>query len=93
MHWDLIRLAMNSVANQAVFPLQDILGLGTEARMNFPGKAEGNWQWRYTEGMLNAEVGDRLRFMTRIYGRLPQQPSQRQRRQEAEQQGDGHYHS
>lgn len=92
IHWDLIRLAMSSVSNQSVFPLQDILGLGTEARMNFPGKAEGNWQWRFTEGMLTPEVGDRLRFMTRIYGRLPQQPSQRQRRQEAEQHGGGHYH-
>ncbi|MBD1913306.1 4-alpha-glucanotransferase [Leptolyngbya sp. FACHB-8] len=91
IHWDLIRLAMGSVANQAVFPLQDTLGLGTEARMNFPGKAEGNWQWRYPQEALTREVSDRLRFMTQIYGRLPQQPSQRHHRQEAEQHS-GHHH-
>ncbi|MDD8017845.1 MAG: 4-alpha-glucanotransferase [Bacteroidota bacterium] len=48
IHWDLIRLASQSVADMAVFPLQDILGLGTEARMNMPGQALGNWGWRFT---------------------------------------------
>ncbi len=47
IHWDLIRLAAESVAVMAVFPLQDILGLGTEARMNMPGQALGNWSWRF----------------------------------------------
>jgi len=83
IHWDLMRLAMGSVANQAVFPLQDLLGLGTEARMNFPGKAEGNWQWRYWEGALTQELSDRLRFLTSIYGRMPHQPCARRQRQDA----------
>jgi 4-alpha-glucanotransferase len=48
IHWDFIRLASESVADIAVFPLQDVLGLGSEARMNMPGKATGNWGWRFT---------------------------------------------
>jgi len=83
IHWDLIRLAMGSVANQAIFPVQDILGLGTEARMNFPSKPDGNWQWRYWDGALSQEVGDRLRFFTEIYGRAPRHPCPRQQRQDA----------
>lgn len=47
IHWDLIRLASQSIADMAVFPLQDVLGLGTEARMNMPGHALGNWAWRF----------------------------------------------
>jgi 4-alpha-glucanotransferase len=48
IHWDLIRIASQSAADMAVFPLQDVLGLGTEARMNMPGHALGNWAWRFT---------------------------------------------
>lgn len=70
IHWDLIRLALSSVASLAVFPLQDVLGLGTEARMNFPGKAEGNWAWRYRPEMLTHEMSDRLRSLTELYGRV-----------------------
>ncbi|QMS86179.1 4-alpha-glucanotransferase (plasmid) [Nostoc edaphicum CCNP1411] len=69
IHWDLIRLALSSVANQAIIPLQDVLGLGTEARMNFPGKDEGNWGWRYHQGDLTPGISDRLRTMTETYGR------------------------
>ena len=47
VHWDLIRLASQSVADMAIFPFQDILGLGNEGRMNLPGKALGNWSWRF----------------------------------------------
>jgi 4-alpha-glucanotransferase len=72
IHWDLIRLAMSSVAIYALFPLQDILGLGDEAKMNKPGTAESNWAWRYRSEMLTKEVGDRLKSMTEIYGRLPE---------------------
>jgi 4-alpha-glucanotransferase len=72
IHWDLIRLALSSVCNQAVIPVQDILGLGTEARMNFPGKPSGNWSWRYREGALTAELRDRLRSLTETYARSPQ---------------------
>ncbi|MEA5564038.1 MULTISPECIES: 4-alpha-glucanotransferase [unclassified Anabaena] len=72
IHWDLIRLALSSIANQAIMPLQDILGLGTEARMNFPSTAEGNWQWRYQSAALRSELGDRLKNLTKLYGRAPQ---------------------
>jgi 4-alpha-glucanotransferase len=71
IHWDMIRLAMGSVANQAIFPLQDILGLGSDARMNFPGQATGNWAWRYRAEALNPEVSSRLNWHTGMYGRLP----------------------
>ncbi len=69
IHWDLIRLASSSTANQAMFPLQDVMGLGEEARMNFPGKAEGNWAWRYRPEMLTTELSDRFRWVTEMYGR------------------------
>lgn len=71
IHWDLIRLALSSVANQAIIPLQDIFGLGSEAKMNKPGEADGNWAWRFEPGMLTDELGDRLKFLTETYGRLP----------------------
>jgi 4-alpha-glucanotransferase len=60
-----------SVGNLAIIPLQDVLGLEQEARMNFPGKPVGNWQWRYTADLLTEELAARLRELTEIYGRLP----------------------
>ncbi|MDP8965888.1 MAG: 4-alpha-glucanotransferase, partial [Cyanobacteriota bacterium] len=71
IHWDLIRLALGSVANQALIPMQDILGLGGEAQMNSPGQAEGNWGWRYRPGALTEEIRDRLKSLTYTYGRAP----------------------
>lgn len=71
IHWDMIRLALSSVANQAIIPLQDVLGLDTQARMNFPSKPEGNWGWRYHADALNGEVSDRLKTLTKLYGRNP----------------------
>ena len=71
IHWSLIRMGWISIANMAIVPFQDLLGLGTDARMNFPGKAEGNWGWRYRPEALNREVGDRLKTMTYISGRAP----------------------
>jgi len=71
VHWDLIRLALSSVANQAIIPVQDLLGLGSEARMNFPSKAEGNWEWRYRPDALTDQLCDRLKTLTYIYGRVP----------------------
>jgi len=68
---DLTRLAYASVANTAVATLQDLMNLGDEARMNFPGKPSGNWQWRYTAGMLTDEIAADLRRMTELYGREP----------------------
>ncbi|MBH8574797.1 4-alpha-glucanotransferase [Nostocaceae cyanobacterium CENA369] len=73
IHWDLIRLALSSIANQAIIPVQDILGLGNEARMNFPSKAEGNWAWRYHPEAMTDELSDRLKILTQLYGRAPQE--------------------
>jgi 4-alpha-glucanotransferase len=67
--WDLIRLAWASVADFALAPLQDVLSLGTEARMNLPGRPAGNWGWRYTEAMLTPAVLERLAGMTEVYSR------------------------
>ena len=72
IHWAMIRLALSSIANQAIVPLQDLLGLGSHARMNSPGKADGNWEWRYHSDMLTGELGDRLRELTRLCARAPQ---------------------
>jgi 4-alpha-glucanotransferase len=69
VHWSLIRLAFSSVANQAIIPLQDILGLDTTARMNTPGLAEGNWQWRFEAAMLTQAVRSQLLRLTELYGR------------------------
>lgn len=71
IHWDMIRLALSSVANQAIIPLQDILGLGSKARMNCPGKPDGNWTWRYQSEDLHQENRDRLRNLTMLYSRAP----------------------
>ncbi len=70
IHWDFIRGAISSVAQIAIFPLQDVLGLGSEARMNLPSQAEGNWGWRFQPEQLRPELGSRLRELNRTYGRL-----------------------
>jgi 4-alpha-glucanotransferase len=67
--WDFIRLAWASVADYAITPLQDMLNLGSEGRMNFPGRPQGNWSWRYTPDQLGGWVLDRLADLTRLYGR------------------------
>jgi 4-alpha-glucanotransferase len=70
-HWDMIRTAMASVANIALFPLQDVLGLGNESRMNVPGTPAGNWTWRFQKGQLTPAVGERLRQLADTYERIP----------------------
>lgn len=69
INWDFIRLAFMSVADTAIIPLQDALGLGSEARMNTPGRVEGNWCWRFTFDMLTHEIKEKLKELTTIYGR------------------------
>ena len=71
IHWEFIRLAMGSVADAAIFPLQDLLGLGSGARMNLPGTSEGNWEWRFTAEMITPEIRERLKKITRLYERGP----------------------
>ena len=66
---ELIRIAMMSVADKVIFPMQDLLGLGEEARMNRPARKEGNWQWRLQAKHLTPEFGENLRELTEIYGR------------------------
>ena len=67
--WELVRAAMASVAHTAVVPLQDILGLGSEARMNTPGTHSGQWEWRFLKGTLTDETAARLKAVTSLYGR------------------------
>ena len=69
--WDLIRVALASVASVALFPLQDVLRLGQEARMNTPGRAGGNWGWRYRPEQLDDNLARGLRSLTDMYGRGP----------------------
>ncbi len=69
--WDLVRLAQSSVAHTAVIPLQDLLGLGSAARMNRPGQPGGNWQWRVEAEALTDALAARVAKMARLYGRAP----------------------
>jgi len=70
IQWDMIRLALASVADTAIVPLQDVLGLGNEARMNLPGTASGNWRWRCA-AEIPAVHTERLADLTSVYGRQP----------------------
>ena len=69
IHWDLIELGARSNANTFVVPLQDLLGLGSEARMNTPGVAGGNWQWRFAWDQITDGLRDRFAYVTRSTGR------------------------
>lgn len=70
LHYDFIRAAWASVANIAIAPMQDLLGKGSEARMNLPGSASGNWQWRFKWEDLTSEHEEFLARITELYGRL-----------------------
>jgi len=69
IHWALIRVGEDSKAQTAVVPMQDLLGLGSEARMNVPGQPWGNWRWRLKSNALDRRLAQRLRQLTRICGR------------------------
>jgi 4-alpha-glucanotransferase len=75
LNWAMIRCAIASVANLSVVPLQDILGLGSEARMNVPSKPEGNWCWRLRPEMLRPDLAQKLAALAEVADRLPQAPS------------------
>ena len=64
-----IRAALGSIAAYAIFPLQDVLGIGKNGRMNTPGKASGNWSWRFRKGVLNDTLAQELKELTHLYGR------------------------
>ena len=71
-NWGLIRLAQGSPANLSVVPLQDALGIGSEARLNVPSTHEGNYHWRYPEGSLRPELADKLAALAEVTDRLPE---------------------
>ena len=71
IHWDMMRAAFASVAETAIVPLQDVLGLGSESRMNRPGSASGNWAWRFLPTALTDATAERLAALTATYGRAP----------------------
>jgi 4-alpha-glucanotransferase len=70
IHWQFIRAVMASVADTAIVPAQDLLGLGSDARLNRPGVASGNWRWRLTSGQLTRDVLERLLEMAETYDRV-----------------------
>jgi 4-alpha-glucanotransferase len=69
INWVLIRTMMASVANTVLFPLQDVLGVGSEGRMNLPGTSSGNWRWRFRDGRLTPEIASRLKEWATTYER------------------------
>jgi len=71
IHWDFIRAAQSSVADFALAPLQDVLGLGSEARMNTPSLHGGNWRWRCEPGQFTAELTAKLALLAEVTDRLP----------------------
>ncbi len=66
MHWAFIRAAQTSVASLSVVPLQDVLGLGSEGRMNTPSVYGGNWKWRFEASALTPELADKLARLAEI---------------------------
>ena len=71
IHWDFIRAVISSIANTAIVPLQDVLGLGSEARMNTPATTKGNWRWRFRADAVTPEIRDRLKQYADLYDRCP----------------------
>jgi 4-alpha-glucanotransferase len=69
IHWDFIHAVWESVADTAIAPMQDLLGLAGDARMNLPASSSGNWCWQCREGDFSDELAERLRGLTEIYGR------------------------
>jgi 4-alpha-glucanotransferase len=69
IHWDLIRVALASVADTVIIPLQDVLGLDSSARMNVPGRPTGNWDWRFRPGQIDRLARARLADLTAVYSR------------------------
>ncbi|MEL7084660.1 MAG: 4-alpha-glucanotransferase [Cyanobacteria bacterium J06597_1] len=70
IHWDFNRLALSSVADLSLLPLQDVMGLGRDARMNMPSTTTNNWQWRFTDEMLSPDLEYKLAGLTLAYRRI-----------------------
>src|SRR5215813_5422676 len=71
IHWDLMHAVQASVADTAIIPLQDVLRVGSDGRMNLPNSTEGNWSWRFAAQTLTENHAERLRDMAEICGRAP----------------------
>ena len=71
IHWAFIRAAQCSPASLSIIPLQDVLGLGSEARMNTPSLPGGNWRWRFDQNRLTSELAAKLALLTQLGDRLP----------------------
>ena len=69
IHYDMIRAAMGSIARYAIYPVQDLLGFGSDCRMNTPSVAGGNWAFRFRKDHLTPELAANLRKMTELFGR------------------------
>ena len=70
MPWPMIRSALSSRSRMAVIPMQDLLELGEECRTNTPGTVEGNWQWRFDWDQVPENLGEKLRDLLQLYGRI-----------------------
>ncbi|MEI7491029.1 MAG: 4-alpha-glucanotransferase [Bacteroidota bacterium] len=75
IHWSFVRLAWASVANTAIVPMQDLLGLDSGSRMNLPGTTGGNWKWRTRLGDFSDELAESLAHLTKLYGRIKKSKS------------------
>jgi 4-alpha-glucanotransferase len=82
INWAFIRLAFTSVATMAIVPLQDVLGLGSDSRMNTPSSSDGNWGWQFESGSLTRDLAERLALLSTVSDRVPSLSA-------ASQQGDG----
>ena len=71
IHWAFLRAAQCSTASMSIIPLQDVLGLGSEARMNTPSLHGGNWRWRFDSGRLTSELAGKLALLAELSDRLP----------------------
>ena len=69
IHWDFLRACYGTVAAYAIIPMQDILGVGKEGRMNTPGVATANWAWRFKKEVLTDWLSGLLLDATKLYGR------------------------
>ncbi len=71
VEWEFIRAALASVSDTCIIPMQDYLGLGSEARTNVPSTLGTNWKWRMVSGQFTDELAERICEMTKLYGRMP----------------------
>ena len=84
IHWSMIALALRSVADTCIIPVQDYLGYDNSARINVPGTAEGNWKWRLEPGALTDELSEKVLAMAKRYGRANRDALENWKAEEAE---------